>query len=464
MKKLVSAILAFVLTLSLSAAAFASESFKDVASSHWAYEYIEYAASANIVNGMGNDMFEPEGTLTVAQFITIMTRAFYADEVKASGAAGKWYAPYVDVSNRHGLMDNLGSVDLDSDATRYQMAQIIYNTMLDLGWEMLSNAGEKTVLSTIPDGYTIPADRLTAVTNVYDLGIIAGMDTAGTFAGNESMTRAQASVVYCRMDRKINGSSDPTARLTVASADLSLGMSTAELTAAAGTPDDKLETFAGYTWYVYGTDTYDDFFMAGVYNSQVAALCSAGSGFSYMGYTAGTTGLSSGVYNNHAQLFTDKNDGGILHMVFLADWDNPVFASGSTVTDAALEGESKVIFYLTNAFRHYHGREALAWSSPAAKAAELHSQDMADKNYFSHTSADGRTPWERMKAQGISYRAAAENIIAGYSSGILAYNGWVNSSGHRSNILSASVSYLGVGFGYNSASSYRLYATQDFYV
>lgn len=459
----------------MSVPAFAVQSFGDVATTHWAYDYIEYAASNGIVEGIGDGRFEPDGTLTAAQFLAIITRGFYADEINMSGAEGAWYARNVDVASRHNLLDGVSILSLDENVTRYQMALIIYNMMSDLGWSMLSDADRETALSMIADYKEIPAEYVPAVTNVYSMGIITGIDSVGTFAGDMSMTRAQVTVVYCRMAQKINGElqigekyngsgiADKTAHLTVDGNIYSLQMSEADLVALAGEPDEKLVSFIGYTWYVYGTDTYDDFFMAGIYDSKVAALCSAGVSFDYIGYTMGTTGLSSGKCNDYAVLYTDKNDNGILHAVCLSDYDNYVFRLGISVNDTSMAGESMVVFHLTNAFRHYHGLKILEWSDAAAKAAELHSQDMADQDYFDHTSADGRTPWQRMTEQNISYGSAAENIDGGYGSGILAYNGWVNSSGHRRNMLSVSMRYLGVGFGYNSRSSYKFYATQDFY-
>lgn len=477
MKKAVSFLLILALALALPVTALAAQSFSDVAPDYWAYQYIEYASANGVVNGMGNGEFQPEGLVTVAQFTAIMTRAFYAGEIGSSAGSGAWYTPNVDAANNHGLLNGLGTVDYDLNATRYQMAVILYNTMTDLGWEALSRADREAVLLTVGDADGIPEEYAVAVANVYSLGLITGMDAAGTFAGDSSMTRAQAATVYYRAAQMVNGGSGsegpagpeqtgltaPEARLTVGSTTYSLGMTEAELLTAAGEPDDKLATFAGYTWYVYGADTYDDFFMAGVYGSKVAALCASGTGFSYMGYTAGATGLSSGKYNDCAYLYTDKNDSGILHAVYLTDSGSAVFRSEMSVSAAALEGESRAVFYLTNGFRRYHGLSILKWSDPAAVAAALHSQDMADQDYFDHTSLDGRTPWQRMTAQGIVYRYAAENIDAGYRSGLSAYNGWVNSAGHRANMLSASVAYLGVGFGYNAGSTYKFYATQDFY-
>ncbi|CAE8616167.1 unnamed protein product [Polarella glacialis] len=92
------------------------------------------------------------------------------------------------------------------------------------------------------------------------------------------------------------------------------------------------------------------------------------------------------------------------------------------------------------------------------KAAQLHSQDMADNNYFSHTSQDGRSPWDRASAQGIS--ANAENIAAGSSTAQGTLDQWKSSDGHCLNMMNPSYPVFAVGYGYNSGSSYKHYWTQ----
>ena len=135
--------------------------------------------------------------------------------------------------------------------------------------------------------------------------------------------------------------------------------------------------------------------------------------------------------------------------------------SKDSTTDSVLRAWEKEILDLTNSFRARNGLSALSWSDAAAKAARLHSKDMADNNYFSHTGLNGSTPSQRLKAQGISFTASGENIIGGYGNALHSSNGWMNSSGHRSNLLHKSFQYLGVG--YVLGGSYGNYATQNFY-
>jgi uncharacterized protein YkwD len=115
--------------------------------------------------------------------------------------------------------------------------------------------------------------------------------------------------------------------------------------------------------------------------------------------------------------------------------------------------EQRVI-ELTNDARRQAGCPALAHNDKLRLAAYLHSKDMSDNDYFSHTGLDGSSPWERMARQGYS-GGAAENIAWGYRTPEAVVQGWMNSSGHRANILNCSLTEIGVGF-------HNYYWTQNF--
>jgi hypothetical protein len=94
------------------------------------------------------------------------------------------------------------------------------------------------------------------------------------------------------------------------------------------------------------------------------------------------------------------------------------------------------------------------------KASQLHSQDMADNSYFAHNSQDGRSPWDRAKAQGVS--GNGENIAAGSSTAEGALNQWHKSDGHCKNMGNPGFKRFGVGYGFNSGAPYKHYHTQMF--
>lgn len=124
--------------------------------------------------------------------------------------------------------------------------------------------------------------------------------------------------------------------------------------------------------------------------------------------------------------------------------------------DAGVEGE---VLSLVNQERAAAGCPALAYDGPLTGIARDHSADMANRNFFSHTNPSGQDPWDRAAAAGIS-NLAAENIAAGQSSPEAVMASWMNSSGHRANILNCSLRTLGVGVAYGG--SYGIYWTQDF--
>ncbi len=81
-----------------------------------------------------------------------------------------------------------------------------------------------------------------------------------------------------------------------------------------------------------------------------------------------------------------------------------------------------------------------------------HSADMADRDFFAHCDLDTHTlPWDRMAAAGYSRNWSGENIAAGYSTAADVMTGWMGSSGHRANILSANYREIGVGYDYQSS-------------
>ena len=115
---------------------------------------------------------------------------------------------------------------------------------------------------------------------------------------------------------------------------------------------------------------------------------------------------------------------------------------------------------LVNEKRAAAGLKALSSPSDLNKVAEAKSKDMRDKNYFSHTSPTYGTPFAMLEKFDISYTTAGENIAAGQTTPASVVNSWMNSSGHKANILSKK--YTQIGVGYVSGGNYRHYWTQMF--
>lgn len=115
-------------------------------------------------------------------------------------------------------------------------------------------------------------------------------------------------------------------------------------------------------------------------------------------------------------------------------------------TDSTVSSFEAEVVRLVNEIRRQNGLSSLTANWELSRVARYKSQDMLDNHYFSHNSPTYGTPFQMIKAFGLSYRTAGENIAKGYASPQAVVNGWMNSSGHRANILNASYTQIGVGY------------------
>ncbi len=117
--------------------------------------------------------------------------------------------------------------------------------------------------------------------------------------------------------------------------------------------------------------------------------------------------------------------------------------SSSTET-SNMNSDEKEVFDLINKQRINNGLATLKNDSEVQRVARIKAQDMVDNNYFSHTSPTYGSPFDMLKSFKISYKTAGENI-AGNSSNSSAVTAWMNSSGHKANILNSNFNYTGIG-------------------
>lgn len=115
-------------------------------------------------------------------------------------------------------------------------------------------------------------------------------------------------------------------------------------------------------------------------------------------------------------------------------------------TDSSTLAYEKEVVRLVNVQRANNGLRELTYDWELSRVARYKSQDMKDNNYFSHTSPTYGSPFQMMKSFGISYRSAGENIARGQATPEAVVNAWMNSSGHRANILNSSFTHIGVGY------------------
>lgn len=125
-----------------------------------------------------------------------------------------------------------------------------------------------------------------------------------------------------------------------------------------------------------------------------------------------------------------------------------VTVTGCTGKSVTLDANEKAMLLKHNRARANKGLKKLCVHPALQRAAEAHSQDMIDKDYFSHDSKDGSTAFRRMSREGYKYRYAGENIAYGsgsHGSVESRFKGWMNSPGHKANILNKNFREVGIG-------------------
>ncbi|MDO4318599.1 MAG: CAP domain-containing protein [Lachnospiraceae bacterium] len=277
-------------------------------------------------------------------------------------------------------------------------------------------------------------------------------------------------------------------QITVNGKKISVGDSVGTLTAALGTPVRKDKADGSFTYYVYNKD-YRNLSMIAVSDTTQKVVgffvCSVNLG--YGGLTSASTlsafqskygAKAAAVSDLGARKLTDSK--GTAVFFFDIHNDNTLYAVSYMAasvswkeTDAGSQpAVEKEILDICNAYRARYDIASLAWSDDAASIAKAYAKKMAAENFFSHTSPDGSTLASRTAS--LNYRTVGENIIANYmrlghfswkiSGGVANATGWIASAGHRSNILNAAFTRLGVGITDGSTTStYTDYGVQVFY-
>jgi uncharacterized protein YkwD len=203
-------------------------------------------------------------------------------------------------------------------------------------------------------------------------------------------------------------------------AGIALGASVSDVDSILGSPYKSINGSLEYRFY----GSNNQFAMVGVSGGVVEYV------YSNYGFT------------DEATKFTDGNAGGVTYACDI----------GTRKSESDVSIVENIIFETSNAFRGFNGMSAFAYNDALQRAARLHSEDQVAQNYFSHTSLDGRTFTERAAEQGYTqWWGIAENIaLQGSAVGVSFVNSWVNSSGHRQNIL-GDYNDFGVGFAIGSS-------------
>lgn len=187
----------------------AGAAFRDVPAAHWASAAIKAAVEQGFVNGYADGTFRPADPVTNAHFNAMLSRAFYPADLKAAKSGASWWTPNVTVNDAHGILDGtdlkqaelaegVWSAEINAPISRCDMAQMMYNILLDKGAPLPSTAECQAAQSRMGDWSRIPARYQEAVRTCYALGLLNGQKD-GTFGGSSSMNRAQGCTVISRL-------------------------------------------------------------------------------------------------------------------------------------------------------------------------------------------------------------------------------------------------------------------------
>ncbi len=282
-----------------------------------------------------------------------------------------------------------------------------------------------------------------------------------------------------------------------------LGKSMDELMSVYGEPDRIDPSAYDYQWWIYGQDL-DSYVQFGILDSKVVTIFAAGDKLDVSPFRIGQKydevyaqvpfsyeialeankssyqfELSETEFNEQplvplengwAQLYFDKFTkelSGIRYLdnetiikqrpyqlIYTGELLNPKPLSREEIAEIE-RADAEQILTFTNIMRIRHNLRALTWNEETAQVAYLHSKDMKEENYFDHRSPKFGTLGDRLKRGNVSFQLAGENIAMNYVDAAAAVQGWMNSEGHRKNILNKDFTELGVGV-------FEKYYTQNF--
>lgn len=448
--------------------------FKDTLR-HWGADSINWAAKNSIVDGYSDGTFRPDQSVSEPEFLAMLLRAYPDQPVPPASKGAAWFEPYYSIADKQKW-----PVLHKTESSQYNRGSVA----------RLIAATQKGTLS-LDDSIQYLLDR----------GLSQGKSAATVegFQAEDKLSRAEAVQFIRNLKLKsfaLSPSTDaPAAQVSSASVSvkgIAVGDSAESVVQKLGEPARKDAGEYGVQWYIYNQN-YSDYVQVGMADGKVAALYSPsanwktdkgiadgaakaevekqyGSPLSYIlkGNTRFMLNYGKGEYGTYEidgnyitffyDIYRDQAVTGIQVIAKTAEQTQASYYSeGSDGLARAFERQS---FDLANAARVKLGLKALIWDDTAAETARQHSADMAANNYFDHTNQSGQSPFDRMKQNNIKYHAAAENIAAGQSSAIFAHHGWMNSEGHRKNLL-GDTERLGVGVSFGGKM--KIYYTQDFY-
>lgn len=459
MKRKLSLALAVILTVSLFTlpAQAASRTFTDVPATYWAYDAIMEMTDRGVVNGFTASTFGPGGQVTNAQFVVMMTRAFYADDLESTESqVDYWWGANMHVAQDAGLIDNttLGNTyqrisGVDSwDAnlagqpmTRYDMAMVMYNYLRD-AVEMPSASELQEAREDIGDYSSIPSGYQDAVATVYAMGCLNGT-SAGIFDGSANMTRAQACVVMQRiMDAQSDNPGGETTQPEEPEADYTLRLSAMNSTLEVGksvvadvstTPysarEDLTFTFVSSDTSVATVEKYSG-------NSFSCTIKAVGPG---------------------TATITAKDSNGVEATLTVTVTGTSTSNPGTSGSDDDYANIKDEIIELTNEVRAENGVGTLTKSDLLMEIAQQRAEESAEIESIEHVRPDGSYYSTIFEEYGLDRFEMQYVEILGWSTILdsdYIVDLWENSPGHFASMTGANKTLVGVGISIGEDGRY----------
>ena len=185
--------------------------FTDVPTDFWAYEQINRCVQDGIVSGYSDGTFKPGNPVSYGAFSIMLARAFYSDEL--AGYSDQSTATGEAIMNKHGILNGTSrsSASIGASLPREDMAQVMYNILVDKGAKIPSEAEYLKAMKSMSDFYSISGSCRRAVMVCYTTGLLGGQSD-GSFGPKNPMNRAQGCVVINRLRdyfQNNGGTTDP---------------------------------------------------------------------------------------------------------------------------------------------------------------------------------------------------------------------------------------------------------------
>lgn len=458
----------------------ASPVFSDV-QGHWAAETIDWAVERGVVKGYDDGTFRPNDPVKEPEFLVMLFRAYEEVSIPPLNAGDPWYKPYFSLGEQYnwpvwreidGKQFNRGRVARVLAASQGQSLGTDQAVQYLLDHKLASGKTSATVAGFGAGDKLLRAEAITLIRNMKERGLKLAK------ASGDPAQQEEQSAAPQRDGFHVGG--------------VMIGDTEQSVIAALGQPARKDASEYGFQWYIYNKD-YSNYIQVGVADGKVVGLYTNGRAWSTAeGATLGTSAaelrrvygkeltyivkgrtrfdINSGdgtelryeIGGSYVTFFIDKLENNTLTAVQVIESKTELAMNAfyGEPSDALRASYERQIADLANAVRARYGLPAFASDSLAAASARKHSKDMATRNFFDHVNPDGKDPFDRMEAEGISFATAMENIAAGQTSAIYAHEVWMNSEGHRRNIL-GDVERIGVGVHMGGRMS--VYYAQNFY-